>query len=98
VEPGLSVNRVVLPAGRFSTGLLRVRADFGFTTRMFASSLVQYTSSDRTFSSNLRFRWEYLPGSEFFAVYTDERDTFALGFPQLRNRAFVLKINRLIRF
>ena len=42
---------------------------------MFASALLQYSSADRAFSSNLRFRWEYAPGSELFVVYTDERDT-----------------------
>jgi len=59
---------------------------------------VQFSSADNAFSSNLRFRWEYLPGSEIFFVYTDERDTTASGFPLLRNRAFVVKINRLLRF
>ena len=62
---------------------------------MFASGLLQYNSADSTFSSNLRFRWEYQPGSELFVVYTDERDTFPSGAPELRNRAFVVKINRL---
>jgi hypothetical protein len=65
---------------------------------MFASGLLQYSSADRAFSTNLRFRWEYRPGSEFFAVYTDERNTLTAGFPMLKNRAFVLKVNRLIRF
>ena len=37
------------------------------------------------------------PGSEFFVVYTDERDTLTAGFPTLKNRAFVVKINRLWR-
>jgi hypothetical protein len=37
--------------------------------------LPQYSSGDNAFSSNLRFRWEYQPGSELFVVYTDERDT-----------------------
>jgi hypothetical protein len=31
-------------------------------------------------------------------VYTDERDTRVAGFPGLKNRAFVVKINRLWRF
>ena len=35
---------------------------------MFLSALLQYGSADRTFSSNLRFRWEYRPGSELFVV------------------------------
>ena len=71
---------------------------------MFVSALVQYSSADRAVSTNLRFRWEYLPGSELFLVYTDERDrtddrlmtpTTVRG---LKNRAFVVKINRLLRF
>ena len=62
---------------------------------MFVGGLVQYDSDSHSFSSNLRFRWEYAPGSEFFAVYTDERST---GSGRSRTRAFVLKINRLLRF
>jgi len=31
-------------------------------------------------------------------VYTDERDTTTPGYPGLRNRAFVVKVNRLFRF
>ena len=64
---------------------------------MFASALVQYSSTDHSFSSNLRFRWEYHPGSELFVVYTDERDTLGRGYPALKNRAFVVKITRLFR-
>ena len=63
------------PAATFTTRLCRTRADYGFSPLMFASALLQYSSSDRAFSSNLRFRWEYRPGSELFVVYTDERDT-----------------------
>ncbi len=98
VEPGVSINDVSLPVGHFTTTLLRARSDYGFSPRMFASALIQYSSGDRLFSSNLRFRWEYLPGSELFVVYTDERDTLKPGYPELRNRAFVVKANRLLRF
>ena len=98
VEPSVSVNAVTLPAGDFTTTVLRARSDYAFSPRMFVSGLVQYGSNDRVFSSNLRFRWEYRPGSELFAVYTDERDTIPTGFPELKNRAFVVKVNRLLRF
>jgi hypothetical protein len=98
VEPSVSVNAVRLPAGDFTTSVVRARSDYGFSPRMFASALLQYSSSDHLFSSNLRFRWEYLPGSELFIVYTDERDTTKPGYPDLRNRAFVVKVNRLLRF
>jgi hypothetical protein len=98
IEPSVSINRVDLPAGAFTTQVLRARTDFGFTPRMFVSGLLQYGSAERLFSTNLRFRWEYLPGSELFVVYTDERDTTLGGYPALRNRAFVVKVNRLVRF
>jgi hypothetical protein len=65
---------------------------------MFMSGLVQYGSAGRTLTSNLRFRWEYRPGSEIFVVYTDERDTLTSGYPGLRNRALVVKVNRLWQF
>ena len=97
-EPSLSLNHGELPAGAFTTTVGRVRGDIAFTTRMFATGLVQYGSADRGLSSNLRFRWEYRPGSEFFAVYTDERDLAPRALQPLKNRAFVLKINRLLRF
>lgn len=98
LEPSVSINDVKLPTGDFTTTVLRARSDYAFTPRMFVSALVQYSSNDSVFSSNLRFRWEYLPGSELFVVYTDERDTLTTGFPGLRNRAFVVKVNRLFRF
>ena len=98
VEPSVSYNDVKLPAGDFTTTVVGLRADYAFTPLMFVGGLVQYDSDSDSFSSNLRFRWEYAPASEFFAVYTDERTTVGSGFPELENRAFVLKINRLFRF
>ena len=98
LEPSVSYNDVKLSAGDFTTTLVGLRADYAFTPLMFVGGLVQYDSDSDSFSSNLRFRWEYAPGSEFFAVYTDQRATVGGGFPTLENRAFVLKINRLLRF
>jgi hypothetical protein len=106
LEPSIQVNRVQSPSGNFTTNVFRTRADYGFSPLMFVSALLQYSSADNTFGSNLRYRWEYRPGSELFIVYTDERDTTGLRIAAatpalitgLRNRAFVVKINRLLRF
>ncbi len=65
---------------------------------MFVSGLVQYNSSSDLLGTNLRFRWEYQPGSELFVVYNDQRDTVTRGYPESENRALVIKINRLFRF
>jgi Domain of unknown function (DUF5916) len=99
VEPSFSINHVELPASEFTTAVYRARTDYGFSPRMFASALLQYNSGDHTFSSNLRFRWEYQPGSEFFVVWTDEQDTRPPGGgAALKTRAFVVKMTRLFRF
>jgi hypothetical protein len=97
VEPSLSINRIDLPYGELTTRLFRARTDYAFSARMFLSALLQYNSADDTFSSNVRYRWEYIPGSEFFLVWTDEHDTRPNSVG-LRNRAFVVKLTRLLRF
>jgi hypothetical protein len=98
LEPSVSINWVDLPQGSFTTKLLRARANYSFTPWMFVSGLFQYNSSNDSVSTNLRFRWEYQPGSELFLVYTEERDTAGRYVAALENRAFVVKINRLFRF
>ncbi len=104
VEPTFSITRIDLPGASFTTRLARARVDYGFSPLMFASALLQYNSADHTLGTNLRFRWEYAPGSEIFLVYTDERDQTDINVAAptlvrgLRNRAFVVKVNRLFRF
>jgi hypothetical protein len=104
VEPTFSITRIERLTASFTTRLTRARVDYAFSPLMFASALLQYSSADRAFSTNLRYRWEYAPGSELFLVYTDERDTTdpLLATPTtvrgLKNRAFVVKINRLFRY
>ena len=98
IEPSVSMNRVTLPVGSFTTNLLSSRLTYTLTPKMFVSGLVQYNSSRHSVAANVRFRWEYRPGSELFIVYNDTRDTEGLGFPDLETRSFVVKINRLFRF
>ena len=101
VEPSLSFNWVELPEGNFATSLSRVRVSYTVSPRMFFSGLLQHNSSGNTFSTNVRLRWEYSPGSELFVVYTEDRDTDPFlpdRRTDLRNRGFVVKMNRLFRF
>ena len=98
VEPGISFNRIELPQGRFTTELVTTRTTYTVTPLMFLSALVQYNSSNASLGANVRFRWEYQPGSELFVVYNEQRDTLTPRYPELQNRAFVVKINRLFRF
>jgi hypothetical protein len=99
LEPSLSINWVDLAQGSFTAKVARTRATYTITPRMFVSAIVQYNSAGTSFGSNVRFRWEYRPGSELFVVYTDDYNTEELrpDVTSLRNRAFVIKFNRLFR-
>ena len=80
--------------------LVRTRLNYTFTPRMFFAGLVQYNSTNESIGANLRFRWEYSPGSELFIVYTEDRHTTPLRpsrTTELMNRGFVVKINKLFR-
>ena len=98
LEPSFSINRVDLPAGSFTATLVGSRVTYTMTPLMFVSALLQYSSSSETIGANVRLRWEYLPGSELFVVYNEQRDTLARSFPGLTNRALIIKLNRLFRF
>ncbi len=98
IEPRVSLNFVDLVEGRFTATVLSTRATFGFSPRTFLSGLLQYNSSTNTLSTNIRFRWEYQPGSDFYVVYNDGRDTLTPGVPTVQTRAFMVKLTRLFRF
>ena len=101
MEPTLSINWIDTPQGAFQTNLVVSRVTYTFTPRMFFGGLVQYNSSTKSISNNLRLRWEYRPGNELFVVYTEERAMDPLRpdhYSGPQNRGFVVKVNRLFRF
>ncbi len=73
------------------------RSTYTLSARSFVAALLQYNTSNSSLSMNLRYRWEYQPGSGY-VVYTDGRDTTGIGYPDLRNQSFVVKFTRLFRF
>jgi hypothetical protein len=98
VEPLVSINWIDLPQGSFQTTLVRSRFIYTPTTRMFLGALFQFNSEGNALLSNIRFRWEYEPGSDLYVVYSEGRDTSFDGFPYLQNRSFVVKLTKLFRF
>ena len=98
MEPRFQRNWIALPEGTFATNLLSTRATYTMSARLFAGALVQYNSSNDSINTNVRFRWEYEPGSDLFVVYSEGRATDHHGFPLQKNRGFVVKFTKLFRF
>ena len=98
VEPSLSQNWVRLDEGDFTRRLVTARTVFTPSARSALSGLLQYNSSNDTWSSNIRLRWEYSPGSNLFVVYSDGRDTSGEGFPEIQNRTLAVKVTHFLRF
>ena len=98
-EPTLSWNRVEAPYGNGNANLAATRLTYTVTPRMFVAALVQYQSLTASMSANLRFRWEYQPGSELFVVYSDGRTTEGpTRFPEMQSRSIVVKVTKLFRW
>jgi hypothetical protein len=97
-EPRFLASHISLPEGAFTTRLLGARTTYTITPRMFVSGLTQYNSSLNTVETNIRWRWEYQPGSDLYVVYTDARDTFGPRSALLMNRGLAVKATRLLRF
>ena len=97
-EPAVVFNNVEVSTGSFTQRLVTSRVTFTLTPWAFTTALIQYNQSNHTLAANVRFRWEYIPGSELFVVYNDQRDTLSRGIPDLQNRSFIVKINKVFRF
>ena len=98
-EPSMTINHVETPHGKGANNVIGSRLTYTLTPRMFVGALVQFQSATRTATSNIRFRWEYQPGSELFVVYSDGRDTHDRNFPPpILNRSLVVKATKLFRF
>jgi hypothetical protein len=88
-------NNLALLNGTADSDLVGARIVYGFNPRSFVNAFLQYNSSTREISTNIRFNIMYKPLSDVYIVYNDRRDT-ALGQPQ--ERAFIVKVTRLLTF
>ena len=98
IEPRVALTWLDLPQGNVLTQLFSTRTTFAMTPRMFVAAFLQYNSTANVLGLNTRFRWEYLPGSDFYLVYSEGRNTSVPGFPALSNRQLAAKFTRFFRF
>ena len=97
MEPNISLNWITVPQGEVRAQVSRLRATYTVSPRSFVGALVQYNSAAQLVSANVRFRWEYSPGSDVFVVFSTNRDGDD-GLSGLTDRALVVKFTRLFRF
>ena len=97
VEPSYTLNVIRLPQGTLHQNLIGPRITYGITPLAFVSALMQFNTTTRTMSTNVRLRWEYRPGSELFVVWNEQHDTTGGGLP-LQNRALIVTLNLLKRY
>ena len=98
LEPIATLNWISLPYGDFTAHLGGLRLSVTPTARLAFAAFTQFNPAARSLTSSVRMRWEYVPGSELFLVYSDGRDTSLGGFPGLQNRSVAVKMTRLLRF
>ena len=66
-------NDIDLPSGDFTTDLVNTRLSYSFNTDLFLNALIQYNSTRKEISSNIRFNFIYKPLSDIFLVYNERR-------------------------
>jgi uncharacterized protein DUF5916 len=88
-------NNLDLANGVSNSDLLGARIVYGFTPRSFFNAFLQYNSSTREISTNIRYNIMYKPLSDLYIVYNDRHDTLR-GEPV--ERAFIVKVTRLLTF
>ncbi|MEE8590449.1 MAG: DUF5916 domain-containing protein [Spirochaetia bacterium] len=89
-----SYDDVRLPSGDFTTNLVSTRLRYSFSTTMFLNALIQYNSTLKEFSSNIRFNFIYKPLSDFFLVYNERRSSTG----EVLERALIAKLTYLFGF
>ena len=89
-----SHNDVDVPAGAFTTDLIRGRVKLALNTRLFGSALFQYNSQAEAFSANVRIDFIHRPGSDLFIVINERRAT-GQGDWEPTSRALIVKLTYL---
>jgi hypothetical protein len=79
---GMDLSFVHLPAGDFISEIIETDVAWAQTPTTFFQGLVQWDREDDTLGANLRFRWEYRPGSRFYFIvnptHQKDKETYLL--------------------
>jgi len=93
-EVGWEHDDVRLPSGDFTDNLVTSRFRYSFNTTTFLNALIQYNSTLKEVSSNIRFNWIYKPLSDLFLVYNERRASTG----EVVERALIAKLTYVFDF
>ncbi len=91
----LSRSDVRLPQGDFATTVVGARVLYGFSTRAFLYSFLQYNATTNQFTANTRFNLIHRPLSDLFVVYNERRETTSGA---LIERGLIVKFTNMFDF
>ena len=66
-----STSDIQLTSGDLRTHLAGLRSSVALNTRLFGAAVVQWNSVSREFGVNVRLRYTYRPGSDFYIVFNE---------------------------
>jgi hypothetical protein len=95
VETSFNRNRIALPGVPvYLTNTVSTRVSYSFSPSLFTKAYIQYNDARKQATLNFLFWYIYRPGSDFYVVYNEGRDTAIPGVhgTQPRNRTLSVKV------
>ena len=96
-ETTFEINNVKLGAGDFTAKVFRQRLAVALNPKLLANLFLQYNDLAEIASMNLRFSWNYRPGSDIFLVYNQTWDAPSLSSLTRKDRQLMLKVTYLFQ-
>lgn len=90
-ETTFEISNVKLATGEFTANVFRERFAYAFNPKVLANLFLQYNDLSQIASVNLRFSWNYRPGSDVFLVYNETWNAPGLGDLTRKDRQVMLK-------
>lgn len=98
VEGSAQRNRIELAGTPIDADLFQGRIQFGYDTRTFLSSFVQYNRVAQELLTNVRFNLIHAPLSDVFVVFSERRRTGSQTGARVIDRGLTIKVTRLVQF
>lgn len=85
-------NDIEAGTGEFETNVVRQRLRVAVSPTMGLDAFLQYNDAAENTALNLRFAWQYRPGSDLFVVYNHGWDAPGIGDLSTRDRQVIVKM------